>query len=246
MLLIKMSSKKCKLLKQHYHNWCGKPLVKTMIKKQSQRSYEKLNMHRDLLILTSFILLLGVNQQIHQREFANRVVIDTLLFSVIPILIVLLLKIRFNDIGLSLENWKKILPVSLFILFLVSPLVIYASMQEDFRNYYPIWNPGLSHLNFLVLESIVLLLMFDTEFFFRGYFLFSMEAKFGNWAILLQSIPYSLLHIGKPPIEVPYSFIAGLVFGYLALRYRSVFPGLLVHWGGSIFLDSLIITSNSI
>ncbi len=197
-------------------------------------------MHKDLLILSGFILLL-VNFQIHE-EFTGWVLMYTFLFSVIPILIALLLKIRFNEIGLSLDSWKKFLPVSLMILILSSPFVAYASTREDFKNY-PVWNPGLPQLSLLVIESIILLSMFNTEFFFRGYFLFSLEARFGNWAILFQSIPYSLVHIGKPSLEVPYSFLAGLVFGYIALRYRSVFPSLLVHWGGSAFLDILIIAA---
>lgn len=163
--------------------------------------------------------------------------------NLVKTMVKILLKIRFNEIGLSLESWKKFLPLTIVILFLSSPLVVYASTREDFRNYYPIWNPGLPQLNFLVIEIIVLLLMFNTEFFFRGYFLFSLETRFGNWAIFLQSVPYSLIHIGKPPLEVPYSFLAGLVLGYIALRYKSVIPGLLVHWSGSVFLDILIIAS---
>jgi len=199
-------------------------------------------MHKNLLIFTGFILLL-VNYQIREGGFAGWVVTNTFLLSIIPILFALLLKIRFNEIGLSMESWKKFLPLTVVILFLSSPLIVYASTREDFRNYYPIWNPGLHQLNFLVIESIVLLLMFNTEFFFRGLLLFSLEERFGNWAIVLQSIPYSLMHIGKPPLEVPYSFLAGIVFGYIALKYRSVFPGLLVHWSGSVFLDILITAS---
>jgi len=205
-----------------------------------------INMPKDLLIILSSFILLLVNQQIRAGGFVGWVVLDTFLFSIIPILIALLLKIRFDEIGLSPENWEKFLPMSLIILSLSMPLVIYASMREDFRSYYPIWNPGLPHLSFLVLEGVVLLLMFNTEFFFRGYLLFSLEARSGNMAILIQSIPYTLLHIGKPPLEVPFSFLAGLVFGYLALKYRSIFPGLLVHWGGSAFLDSLIISTSNI
>ena len=216
--------------------------VKTIVKEQSLRNYERSNMNKDLLILTGLILII-VNYQIQVEGFAGWVLMYTFLFSIIPILIALLLKIRFKEIGLSLESWKKFLPVSLVILFLSSPFIVYASTREDFSNYYPVWNPGLPQLNFLITESIVLLLMFNTEFFFRGYLLFSLEEKFGNRAIFLQSIPYSLMHIGKLPIEVPYSFLAGLVFGYIALKYRSVFPGLLVHWSGSVFLDILIIAS---
>jgi len=200
---------------------------------------ERSNMNKDLFILTGLILLL-VNYHIQVEGFAGWVLMSTFFFSIIPILTVLLLKIKFNEIGLSLESWKKFIPVSLMILFLSTPLIIYASKRSDFMNYYPIWNPGLLQLNFLVTESIVLLLMFNNEFFFRGYLLFSLEPRFGNWAIFLQSIPYSLLHIGKLPIEVPYSFLAGLVFGYLALKYRSIFPVLLIHLGGSVFLDILI------
>lgn len=130
---------------------------------------ERSNMNKDLLILTGLILII-VNYQVHEEGFTGWVLMYTFLFSIIPILIALLLKIRFNEIGLSLESWKKFLPVSLVILFLSSPFIVYASTRGDFSNYYPIWNPGLPHLNFLMIESIVLLLMFNTEFFFRATF----------------------------------------------------------------------------
>jgi len=105
-------------------------------------------MKKDFLILTCIVLILVVFQ-IHGEGFTGWVLMNTFLFFIIPTFTILLLKIKFNEIGLSLESWKKFLPVSLMILFLSSPFIVYASTRADFRNYYPIWNPGLPHLNFL-------------------------------------------------------------------------------------------------
>ncbi|MEE8402731.1 MAG: CPBP family intramembrane glutamic endopeptidase, partial [Candidatus Hydrothermarchaeaceae archaeon] len=74
------------------------------------------------------------------------------------------------------------------------------------------------------------------------YLLFSLDKAVGRApAILLHAIPYMLVHIGKPPLEVPYSFFAGLLFGYLALKTRSILPSFLVHFLGSAGFELMVL-----
>jgi len=58
--------------------------------------------------------------------------------------------------------------------------------------------------------------MFNTEFFFPGYLLFSLEEKFVTGHLFYNPYPIPSMHIGKLPIEVPYSFLARPGFGYIA------------------------------
>ena len=58
---------------------------------------------------------------------------------------------------------------------------------------------------------MIAILMFNTEFLFRGYLLFSLKEELGKApALVLHAIPYALVHLGKPTLEVPYSFFMGL------------------------------------
>jgi membrane protease YdiL (CAAX protease family) len=166
---------------------------------------------------------------------------DTALFSLIPLASLLFLKIRPGEAGLSLKNWKVSLKYASIMLILASPFMLYGASLPDFKVYYPIWHPAReSALNLLLLEVVMAVLMFNTEFFFRGFLLFNLEKELGGGkAVMLHVIPYCLVHIGKPTLEVPYSLFAGLVFGYVALRTRSILPSFLAHWGGAWIFDLL-------
>ncbi|MBN1785495.1 MAG: CPBP family intramembrane metalloprotease, partial [Candidatus Methanofastidiosa archaeon] len=84
------------------------------------------------------------------------------------------------------------------------------------------------------------LLMLSTEFFYRGFMLFGLD-RLGKGAILVQAIPYAYVHLGKPMLEVYYSFFAGIVFGYIDWESKSILPSFLLHWTTSIIFDSLCI-----
>jgi uncharacterized protein len=83
---------------------------------------------------------------------------------------------------------------------------------------------------FFVLEIGYLLYYFSWEFLFRGYMLFGLEKKFGALtAILIQTIPSAIVHIGKPFNESFSAILAGLLFGLVAIRTRSIFWPMLLH-----------------
>jgi membrane protease YdiL (CAAX protease family) len=81
--------------------------------------------------------------------------------------------------------------------------------------------------------------MLATEFFYRGFFLFPFE-KFGKFSILPQLIPYVLVHLGKPTLEIYASIPAGIAFGYMAYKTKSVLPSFLAHWIIAVIFDILV------
>jgi membrane protease YdiL (CAAX protease family) len=56
-----------------------------------------------------------------------------------------------------------------------------------------------------------------------------MEAMFPRYGVFLMVLPYALIYIHKPFPEALTSIVAGLVLGFLALKSRSIWPGILVH-----------------
>jgi hypothetical protein len=60
-------------------------------------------------------------------------------------------------------------------------------------------------------------------------------------AVLLQTIPSTLLHFGHPLTELASAVAAGLIFGILAWRTRSIVPGLLLHASIGLGTDLFIV-----
>jgi membrane protease YdiL (CAAX protease family) len=177
------------------------------------------------------------------------VVLQTLIFSVVPFILIWRLKIKLSDVGLSIGDLQGGIKYGGIMLILAFPFMVYGAMQTAFKSYYPLWPPaGESLLYFLFFESVILLMMFNTEFMFRGLLLFGLEKGFknvkdGRWiAIIIQATFYMIVHIGKPTLEVPYSFFVGIAFGWLALKTRSIIPSLLTHWVSSVIFDIIVLT----
>jgi membrane protease YdiL (CAAX protease family) len=176
------------------------------------------------------------------------IVIQTLIFTVIPLFLIGVYGIKKAEVGLSFGEIREGLKYVLAMLMLATPFMVYGASLQSFKEYYPLWTPARDSLfSFIILESAILIMMFNTEFLFRGVLLFSLNRKMtylnrGRWiAILVHSFVYMLVHIGKPGLEVPYSFFVGIVFGWLALRTRSILPSFIAHWTSSVLFDIFVI-----
>jgi len=151
---------------------------------------------------------------------------DTLFYVLIPLAMAHVLGFKINELGFKIGrkegyNWT----LALFLLTL--PISLYASQLESFRSYYPLFSYN-SWREFLFKELFIGVIMFAHEAFYR---------------IIVQNIPYTLVHIGKPPLEIPYSFIAGIVFAKIDLKSESFLPSFLLHWIGAIVFDILCVTT---
>jgi len=138
----------------------------------------------------------------------------------------LLFRDQPRDYGFRIGNWKWAIIVTPACLAAMALILYGASKIPEFRSYYyryAINWPGL------VLDTA--LYMFAWEFLFRGYMLFGLEKSIGKSAILVQLIPFVLLHLGKPFLETLACIPGGFGFGYLAYRTRSFLPGFIIHFG---------------
>ncbi|MFC1454725.1 type II CAAX prenyl endopeptidase Rce1 family protein [Candidatus Undinarchaeota archaeon] len=159
---------------------------------------------------------------------------------VVPAIALLALGKRLSDFGLQLGDWRTGLKYSTALLLISLPFMIYGASLADFGRYYPLWKGALGGWQeFILFELFVGLIMFSTEFFYRGFLLFNLKDKW--WGNLFHSFLYMLVHLGKPGVEVPYSFFAGYVFGWVDLKTDSILPSFLMHFISSIIFDLLII-----
>ena len=204
-----------------------------------------------LILFDRYGIQRGYFQYFHQTEFYAWVAIDNpsflaqlhfslsclLLFVVVPISFHLLFPVaNHHYYGLSLRATVTHAPIYLTLLAVMLPIVWFASADPSFNRFYPFYKPqGIE--DWLWFELIYMLQFFAVEFFFRGFCLFRLEKVMGLYAVAVMVIPYGLIHIYKPLPEAIGSIIAGLVLGYLAIKTRSIWPGLMVHCGVAIAMD---------
>jgi len=126
--------------------------------------------------------------------------------------------------------------------FLGCPHCVFCRIWRSFQDTYPM-SAGVvvaGHVvwsKFLVYQLFYGLIFISGESFWRGYILFGLERKLGYSAIFVMLFPYVMSHYGKPFAETIGAIFAGTVLGYLALRHRSFWLGVITHWGVAIWMD---------
>ncbi len=80
----------------------------------------------------------------------------------------------------------------------------------------------------LVITCLVALIPTMEELFFRGFLLFGMRERYGAVpAVLGSACLFGVSHLNA--VAAVYATVAGLVLGWLALRTRSIWPGIALH-----------------
>ncbi|MDQ3111056.1 MAG: CPBP family intramembrane metalloprotease, partial [Bacteroidota bacterium] len=64
-----------------------------------------------------------------------------------------------------------------------------------------------------------------------------LRNRFGFYSIFIMTIPYCMIHFGKPMPETFGAIAAGFVLGTLAMKSRSIFMGVLIHYSVAITMD---------
>ncbi len=158
-----------------------------------------------------------------------------LLMVALPTLYLLLLPLP-GGWGLGLPTHKRFMQVYAVLLLLMVPVLWLVAGRSEFNTFYPLYNPQTLQLWFWF-ELLYLSQFFCVEYFFRGPLLFRLHHRFGLAAIGMMTVPYALIHIYKPFPEALGSIAAGLLLGFLALKIRSIWPGVLLHCGVALTMD---------
>ena len=148
--------------------------------------------------------------------------------------------LRWADIGLTLRGVGGMLPTYVALYVLVLPLVLLASLRADFRETYPMLDPILRGTGWaLVFEALYAFQFVALELLFRGYMLFLPGRVVGAWAVPAMILPYVMIHLRKPLPECLGAAVTGFLLGCLAMKSRSVVPGVLLHIAVAWTMDAL-------
>jgi hypothetical protein len=146
-------------------------------------------------------------------------------FAILPLLtIVILLRKNPLDFGFRLGNWRVWGFHVILSLVIALPVLYLSSRFAELEGYYTVEGFDLLKYSF---ETIVY--MFAWEFLYRGFMLFGLKGKLGEMSILVQMVPFVLLHFGKPEIETISTILVGIYLGYVAYRGESYWPAFIIH-----------------
>jgi uncharacterized protein len=195
-----------------------------------QRSFWSL-----LLVSTAIAVLIVCRPALVSGNASTALFVDlavqTLLLAGLPILWLKLVERRgLAQAGFTLGQPRVWLRWLLPLAALVLPAILLATRLPTVHAAYP--RLALARTQpWLLVPSTVAFAIYGLgwEFFFRGFLLLGLSRHIRGWAILVQAIPCTLLHIGKPNLEIMAAFPAALVFGAIAFRTGSIIPVWLLH-----------------
>jgi membrane protease YdiL (CAAX protease family) len=167
-----------------------------------------------------------------------------LFYFIVPALgIKYVLKGDLKDYGLNLKIEKGFRKLYLQCAAVMLPLVYLVSLTDGFANKYPflkVYNgePYFGSALF-VWELLYFLQFFGLEFFFRGFLVHSLKRSLGFYSIFVMTVPYCMIHFGKPMTESFAAIFAGIFLGWLSYKNGSIWLGLLLHCTVALTMDVL-------
>ncbi len=157
---------------------------------------------------------------------------------------------KLSDFGLNLAIEPSFFRMLAGLTAIMLPLVFLMSRTDGFAAKYPflkIYN-GEPYLGmpFLTWELIYFFQFFGLEFFFRGFLLNSLKRSLGLYSIFVMTIPYTMIHFGKPPAETFAAIIAGILLGWLSYRNGNIWMGLILHCTVAFSMDVMALYAKGI
>ncbi len=166
-------------------------------------------------------------------------------YVLVPVvLITLIWRQRMADYGVRWSaDWRTLRPYLAFVV-VMAPVVWIASSTEQFQARYPflLMMPGEAlQSRWLVWESAYFAQFFALEFFFRGFMVLGLKARFGWLSIPVMVVPYCMIHFAKPMPEAVAAIVAGLALGHLSMKSGTIFWGALLHCVVAVSFDLTVL-----
>jgi membrane protease YdiL (CAAX protease family) len=187
----------------------------------------------ETVIITTATLVMVLE---HYYVIGNAWFSNLLFFVVIP-LFVTTIALRRNPLDYGVRIGKpKVWGFHVVLFCLIAWLTLFlVSTNPDLREYYK--KDDFSLISYFLVTFVNLV---SSEFLFRGFLLFGLKEKFGTGSILLQMIPFVLVHLGKPDLETLSTIVTGIWFGYICYRGESFWPAFIVHMFINVFFLAVV------
>ena len=159
-------------------------------------------------------------------------------FAVPVFVLTVLFRRRPAEVGLGLGDWRLALLVAGLYLPLVALGTWVLSADPAFQAQYPHLRLAASNWQtFVLYELLYVFYWIGWEYLWRGFVLFGTAPALGPLAIVVQTVPFAILHMGKPPAEAYLSILGGLALGALVWRCRSFWIAVPIHAAQMLLID---------
>lgn len=174
-------------------------------------------------------------------SLAYWVIIIQLFYVLFPVIVIkTVFREKLSDYGFQTGRLLKEFYIYLaFFLFMV-PVVLFFSRTESFQMRYPFYHLQQGEPlwpNFWYWQFMYFFQFIAVEFFFRGFLVHGLKKTFGFYSVLIMTIPYCMIHFGKPFPETIAAIIAGIILGTLSLRTRTIWMGVAIHYSVALSMD---------
>ena len=159
---------------------------------------------------------------------------------IVPVLILLAaFRWRPKQAGLGLGDWKLAIGLTIPYLVLVVIGTWVLSDGDAFQAQYPHYAPAKFDWTALAIyEGLFLFYWIGWEYLWRGFVLFGTAPAVGApLAIVIQTVPFAILHAEKPVAEAYLSVLGGVALGALVWRCRSFWIAVPLHAAQMLILD---------
>lgn len=158
-----------------------------------------------------------------------------------------ILKQNLKNFGLNVGNYKLGLKLCLIALPICALCGLSCVLDTDMSSMYPLVDFGAcTWWQIAIYFCSYFLYYIGWEYLFRGILYFGSEQKCGVLcSILITTLISALIHtsiagFGKPMIETLSAIPAGLIFGYVTSKTRSINYSLIIHAMVGVFTDIFI------
>jgi len=157
---------------------------------------------------------------------------------------------KLSDFGLRFRWEPGSFRIFAACVAVMLPLTYLMSLTTGFAEKYPflqIYNgePYIGQTLF-IWELIYFIQFFGLEFFFRGFLVHSLKPSLGFYSIFVMTVPYCMIHFGKPPAETLSAIVAGIFLGWLSYRNGSIWLGLILHCTVAFLMDILALLNKGL
>ena len=153
-------------------------------------------------------------------------------------IIVFVFRERLRDFGFRVRGTAGLARVYLGLLAFMLPILFYVSSLPGYQAKYPMYaHAGASWKALLLYELSYFFVFLSGEAFWRGFMVHALAPRFGLYGLAIMSIPYAMIHFGKPFTESMGAIITGVVLGYLSLKHRSFWLGVALHATIGVSMD---------
>jgi len=179
------------------------------------------------------------NSDVFLYEYLYWFIGDFFTYFILSIIVIkFILKENLRNYGLQVGDYRTGLALSAIFFLVMIPAIWFFSAEPDFSEKYPhLLSTRNNYKEFFIYELGMMLYMISWEFIWRGFMLFGLKEKFGYYSVMIQMIPFVILHNGKPAAETFGAIAGGIALGVLALRTNSILYCVITHMGIMFTID---------